>query len=73
MLDLGFVESSRGGRIQIKLSRPVRFEVERPDDRGAVLTLTGVRLPKRLERSLDTSALDTPIKMISTFPVPGDG
>jgi type IV pilus assembly protein PilQ len=47
--------------------------VDRPDDRGAVLTLTKVRLPKRLERSLDTSALDTPIKMISTFPVPGDG
>ena len=73
MLDLGFVESSRGGRIQIKLSRAAEFQVSRPDDRGAVLTLTGVKLPKRLERSLDTSALDTPIKMISTFPVPGDG
>jgi type IV pilus assembly protein PilQ len=73
IMDLGFVESSRGGRIQIKLNRPARFEVDRPDDRSAVLTLTGVRLPKRLERSLDTSALDSPIKMISTFPVPGDG
>jgi len=73
MLDLGFVESSRGGRIQIKLSRAAGFEISRPDDRAAVLTLTGVKLPKRLERSLDTSALETPIKMISTFPVPGDG
>ena len=73
MLDLGFVESSRGGRIQIKLSRAAEFQVSRPDDRGAVLTLTGVKLPKRLERSLDTSALETPIKMISTFGVPGDG
>ncbi len=73
MLDLGFVESARGGRIQIKLSRAAEFAVERPDDRGAVLTLTGVRLPRRLERSLDTSALETPIKMISTFAVPGDG
>jgi len=73
MLDLGFVESARGGRIQIKLSRAAEFQVSRPDDRGAVLTLSGVKLPKRLERSLDTSALDTPIKMISTFPVPGDG
>ncbi|HET9037698.1 MAG TPA: AMIN domain-containing protein, partial [Myxococcaceae bacterium] len=73
MIDLGFVESSRGGRIQIKLSRAAEFQVDRPDDRGAVLTLTGVKLPKRLERSLDTSALETPIKMISTFPVPGDG
>ncbi|HET9156581.1 MAG TPA: type IV pilus secretin PilQ, partial [Myxococcaceae bacterium] len=73
MLDLGFVESSRGGRIQIKLSRAAEYQIVRPDDRGAVLTLTGVKLPKRLERSLDTSALETPIKMISTFPVPGDG
>ena len=73
MLDLGFVESSRGGRIQIKLSHAAGFEISRPDDRAAVLTLTGVKLPKRLERSLDTSALETPIKMISTFPVPGDG
>jgi type IV pilus assembly protein PilQ len=73
MLDLGFVESARGGRVQIKLSRAAQFQVERPDDRGAVLTLTGVRLPKKLERSLDTSALETPIKMISTFAVPGDG
>ena len=73
MIDLGFVESSRGGRIQIKLSRAAEFQVDRPDDRGAVLTLTGVKLPKRLERSLDTSALESPIKMISTFAVPGDG
>jgi len=73
MLDLGFVESSRGGRVEIKLEHPVQFEVSRPDDRGAVMTLSGVRLPKRLERSLDTSALGTPIKMISTFAVPGDG
>jgi len=73
LLDLGFVETARGGRIHIKLSRGAQFAVDRPDDRGAVLTLTGVRLPKRLERSLDTSALETPIKMISAFPVPGDG
>src|SRR4029453_14727893 len=73
MIDLGFVGAPRGGRIQNKLSRAAEFQVDRPDDRGAVLTLTGVKLPKRLERSLDTSALETPIKMISTFPVPGDG
>jgi type IV pilus assembly protein PilQ len=73
LTDLGFVESTRGGRIQLKLTRAVAYQVERPDDRGAVLTLSGVKLPKRLERSLDTSALETPVKMISTFAVPGDG
>ena len=39
MLDLGFDESSRGGRIQIKLSHAAGFEISRPDSRSAVLTL----------------------------------
>ena len=40
MLDLGFVESSRGGRIQIKLSRRRRLRGEPPGrPRSAVLTL----------------------------------
>ena len=73
LTNLGFVESARGGRVELSLTRPATFQVERPDDRGAVLTLSGVKLPKRLERSLDTSALATPVKMISTFAVPGDG
>jgi len=73
LTDLGFVESARGGLVQLKLTRPVAYQVERPDDRGAILTLSGVKLPKRLERSLDTSALETPVKMISTFAIPGDG
>jgi type IV pilus assembly protein PilQ len=71
--DVEFVESSRGGQVKLRLSKQVPFKVERPDDRGAILTLSGVRLPKRLERSLDTSALSTPVKMISTFAVPGEG
>ena len=56
MLDLGFVESSRGGRIQIKLSRagPVRGGAARTTA-ARCSPSTGVRLPKRLERSLDTS------------------
>ncbi|MGQ0507298.1 MAG: type IV pilus secretin PilQ, partial [Myxococcaceae bacterium] len=42
------------------------------DPRSAVLTLSGARLPKSLERSLDTSALETPVKMVSAFSVAGD-
>ena len=56
-LDLGFVESSRGGRIQIKLNRPARFEVERPDDRSAVLTLD-----RRAPRPSAWSAASTPAR-----------
>ncbi len=69
--DLTFVESSEGGRVELKLSGAVAWKVERPDPRSAVLTLDNARLPKKLERSLDTSALETPVKMISAFSVPG--
>jgi type IV pilus assembly protein PilQ len=70
--DVSFAESPNGGVVEIKLSGEVAWSVDRPEPRGAVLTLTGAKLPRRLERSLDTSALDGPLKMISTFAVPGD-
>ncbi|CAM3097062.1 type IV pilus secretin PilQ [Corallococcus sp. ZKHCc1 1396] len=71
--DLSFDESASGGRVQLKLSGATSWKVDRPDPRSAVLTLDNARLPKKLERSLDTSALDTPVKMISAFSVPGEG
>ncbi|MCI0672339.1 MAG: AMIN domain-containing protein, partial [Myxococcaceae bacterium] len=58
--DVVFTDASGGGRVDVKLSGKARFTVERPDPRSAVLTLENVRLPKKLERSLDTSALETP-------------
>ncbi|MCP3144001.1 type IV pilus secretin PilQ [Pyxidicoccus xibeiensis] len=71
--DLTFEESGAGGRVVLKLSGTAGWKVERPDPRSAVLTLDNARLPKKLERSLDTSALETPVKMISAFSVPGEG
>ena len=70
--DVSFTELPGGGRLDIKLTGEAAWTVDRPESRGAVLTLSGARLPKRLERSLDTSALETPVKMVSTFAVPGD-
>ncbi|PTL78538.1 type IV pilus secretin PilQ [Vitiosangium sp. GDMCC 1.1324] len=71
--DLTFDESDSGGRVNLKLSGAVVWKVERPDPRSAVLSLENAKLPRRLERSLDTSALETPVKMISAFSVPGEG
>ena len=71
--DLSFHESGAGGRIEIKLTGATTTRVERPDPGTAVLTFGPAELPKRLERSLDTSALGTPVKMVSAFPIPGDG
>ncbi len=69
--DLSFDESATGGQVALKLSRTSQWKVSRPDDSSAVLTLDNARLPKSLERSLDTSALDTPVKMVSAFTAPG--
>jgi type IV pilus assembly protein PilQ len=71
--DLTFDENESGGRVNLKLSGAVVWKVERPDPRSAVLSLENAKLPRRLERSLDTSALETPVKMISAFAVPGEG
>ncbi|MFY1830071.1 type IV pilus secretin PilQ [Myxococcus fulvus] len=71
--DLSFQEGGAGGRVVLKLSGTAGWKVDRPDPRSAVLTLDNARLPKKLERSLDTSALETPVKMISAFSVPGEG
>ncbi len=71
--DVSFEESSAGGRVDVKLGGETTWKVERPDARSAVLTLDSARIPKRLERSLDTSALDTPVKMVSAFAAPGGG
>ncbi|MBM7114134.1 type IV pilus secretin PilQ [Archangium primigenium] len=71
--DLSFDDNEAGGRVDIKLSGAAAWKVERPDPRSAVLTLENARLPKRLERSLDTSDLNTSVKMVSAFAVPGAG
>ncbi len=68
---LEFKESPAGGTLELKLTREVAWRVERPDPKSAVLTIDSARLPKRLERSLDTSALGTPVKMVSAFAVRG--
>ncbi len=66
-----FKEEGEGGRVEIALSGRCGWKVERPDGRSAVLTLDGARLPRKLERSLDTGDLQTAVKMVSAFSVPG--
>lgn len=71
VVDIRFVESSGGGVVQLKLKGAARWAVARPDGKSAVLTFEDTRIARALEKSLDTSALDTPVKMVSAFAVPG--
>ncbi|MDP2276385.1 MAG: type IV pilus secretin PilQ [Archangium sp.] len=69
--DVSFKESSNGGVVQLKLKGNPKWTVDRPDGKSAVLNLEGAHIARQLERSLDTSALETPVKMVSVFAVPG--
>jgi len=69
--DVSFREAEGGGTVELKLKGAPRYSVERPDAKSAVLNLDVTRIAHQLERSFDTSALDTPVKMVSVFSVPG--
>lgn len=69
--DVSFKESGNGGAVQLKLTGSSRWTVERPDAKSAVLNLDNAKIARQLEKSLDTSALETPVKMVSVFAVPG--
>ncbi|GMU63429.1 MAG: hypothetical protein AMXMBFR34_51920 [Myxococcaceae bacterium] len=69
--DVTFREGEAGGTVELKLKGSPRHAVERPDTKSAVLNLEGTRIEHKLEKSFDTSALETPVKMISVFSVPG--
>jgi type IV pilus assembly protein PilQ len=69
--DVRFAQTGEGARIEIA-GRP-RYTLSRPDARTVVLSLESAELPKRLERSLDTSAFQGPVTMVSSFNQPGTG
>jgi len=60
-------------RSRIELSGKAPYAVTRPDARTLVLTFEGAELPKKLERTLDTSAFDGPVQMVSSFNQPTTG
>ncbi len=63
--DVRVSQSGKVARVEIAGKAP--FVVSRPDSRTLVLVLDGAELPRRLERSMDTSALSGPVLMVSTF------
>ena len=69
--DLKF--STAGGGARIEIAGKAKYAVSRPDPRTVVLTLEGAELVKKLERSLDTSAMGGPIMMVSSFNQPSTG
>ena len=69
--DIRFAE--QGGFARIEIAGKTRHSVSRPDERTVVLSLSGAELPKKLERSLDTTAFQGPVMMVSSFNQPASG
>lgn len=67
VLDLAFQGEGAAQRVEIDLSNTGTYDVARPDPRTLVLTLRGASLPKKLTRSLDTSAFSGPVRTVSSF------
>lgn len=65
--------SHANGTSRIEVVGNARHTVSRPDARTVVLSLAGAELPRKLERSLDTSAFGGPVMMISSFNQPSTG
>jgi type IV pilus assembly protein PilQ len=69
--DVRFAQQSGFARVEI--SGKARHSVTRPDARTVVLSLSAAELPKKLERSLDTTAFQGPVVMVSSFNQPASG
>jgi type IV pilus assembly protein PilQ len=65
--------AQQGGFARIEIAGKARHAVSRPDERTVVLSLSGAELPKKLERSLDTTAFQGPVMMVSSFNQPASG
>ena len=61
-----FRDTGRDHRVTIRMAGPFDYDVRRKGTK-VLVRLFGVRLPSRLERSLDTSAFTGPVKMVSAY------
>jgi type IV pilus assembly protein PilQ len=63
----------QGGFARIEIAGKGRHAVSRPDARTMVLSIEGAELARKLERSLDTTAFQGPVTMVSSFNQPASG
>lgn len=67
MTGLDFKQPADRSSIIIRTQSPVSYEELTPEGNTVVLELKGVRVPKSLERALDTSEFKSAVKLISTY------
>ncbi len=70
--DVRFTDSDDAERVIVDVAGDPQCTVLKSDGRTAVLRITGVALPKKLERTLDAAAYQGPVKTVSTYKDPDE-
>ena len=65
--DVTFDDASGDAAVRIKVTGKVSYKVVRHNERRIELKLKNVTIPRKLERSLDTSEFAGPVKLVSSF------
>ena len=64
--DVGFRDTGETHRVTVRIAGPFDYDIKRIG-RKVFVEFYGVRLKRRLERSLDTSAFQGPVTMVSAY------
>ena len=65
-----FVDGVWAHRVVVNVKGPIHYQLGRTAQKSVTVNLLGVRVPRSLERSLDVSEFDGPIRLISTLRSP---
>ena len=62
-----FTQTPESSRVIISADSPLEYEVKRLSQDKVAIDLAGASIPKKLQRSLDTSEFNSPISLISSY------
>ncbi len=65
--DIRFVDENDRSKIIVEHTGKADFMLQEGDDGTVILYLDGAKLPRALERTMDTSELPTPVRSVSSF------
>jgi len=71
--DVRFQDKPQSTEIRVRIAGEARYAVRQEGERTRILELEGATIDPNMERSLDTSAFDGAVKLVSSFQAPGDG
>lgn len=69
---MDYIDRPDAGRVVLDLDGPAEARIVAASDKQAILELSGVLIPAKLERSLDTREFDSPVRGVASYRDPRD-